>query len=1136
MHKQYLWIDRRGADLHWPALGNVNIGATGKGTLALWVSWPVTNVQWSNDRLWAISCDANNYLTTNFSHALTVVSGGNSYGWPHPDIDRTRAGAWELMVYQWDFSQGIVQSFYNAATPGAAPLTGVPAPVGQAQYLQLGYAFSSPTTFAADDLEVHGLAIWDNWMTAAQMTALYERGHLDEFHAEDGTGNLTFLLALNETLEADVAGGDSTSTVGSTTPKDRYCFLYDGALKLGTMTYPVGMPRQDGSEDDRKPLNAVCPLNFDSAAQEAGLTDQNLLNYSVLSVQNYTDVQGAGAHCRSIPMPGTYRQIVHVPATNNQPGAELGLGPIMYKHYPPASTGVFDQFGSGRGFTVVSDAGNTATAFKTDLDPRFGTDYWNGAQVTFFSGGCQGRALQVAGYDGTTQIITLEAALPVAPAAGDIGFVSPYSRLIGRSNTLCAPDYAYSLEANLWANNGTDQAFLELEWGNTYGTSLMRYGKGRTTYLPGVANYWGTYGVLYGKGYGPAASPATNLEIWLRKVELSGPQTYQILRRDPGRPGPALADNFMVLTRDSSGNGGDSVKVWRQQNLALQLDTPTKYQNYTQATADLAAAGTWRNAVVTGPVPISYDETAETATCALLGQDASGKLWLGYVVGHWDESSGRVLWADEPPPAGKLNPCLDWTTLRTDVESDAPIGEVGQPQAILQSVDGSWSLFYVNQPDLVDDFETYALHGAADRWSWDFTTQFAGPIVPMFKGVDTRDPLTGNGFIPWANQHLPWNLCENPYAQQIERRYLGYSGAKTIYNDATTYSQDTRPVVGCAGADTKSLAPLPYGNAVTPLVAPQVDGWVPCVLGQEDCLAIMFAYGNTSGVGLLTSEDGVHFQQLYSNWPAPPMLIPPEQLPGESYTLQPSTMLRLGDRRVYYYNFNFGTTYNFVSIRWNGETHYDLASGQTAGWLETPILEQPAGSWPDLFVNATPGTGVIQVELRDPVAEQLLGGWGAAECDAIADNVRGRVSWGSQGLTQLTAPYVRVRFYLQAGPDGSTPHLYGWETGTVPVPVAPQVGALQVEGQPAPAGLGAAHPRFSWTYYPTGGHPQAAFQVQVASSQELLDAGTADMWDSGVVLSSATSVVYAGQKLGDFAMYFWRVRVRDTEGEWSETW
>jgi hypothetical protein len=225
-----------------------------------------------------------------------------------------------------------------------------------------------------------------------------------------------------------------------------------------------------------------------------------------------------------------------------------------------------------------------------------------------------------------------------------------------------------------------------------------------------------------------------------------------------------------------------------------------------------------------------------------------------------------------------------------------------------------------------------------------------------------------------------------------------------------------------------------------------------------------------------------------------------------------------------------------VSIRWNGETHYDLAAGQTAGWLETAILERPDGGWPELFVNATPGSGVIQVELRDPVEEVPLGGWGAADCDAIGDNVRGRVSWGSQGLTQFPGQYIRLRFYLTAGADGSSPHLYGWETGTVAAPVAPQVGALQVEGQPSPAGLGTAHPRFSWTYQTTSGHPQAAYQVQVASSQERLDGGTPDMWDSGVVLSSATSTVYAGQKLGDFAMYFWRVRVRDTEGEWSETW
>lgn len=1136
MRKQYLWIDRRGADLRWSALGNVSLGPTGKGTLAMWVRQPITQVPWVDDKLFTIACDSNNHLTTRLGHGLMVRSGGSEYPNPLPTVDRTRSGTWELLVYQWDFSQGLLQSFYNDARPGMPAVTGVPAPVGSAQYLQLGPKYSTPTAWGQDNLMIHGVAIWDDLLTTPQIVALYQKGYLDEFQETDGAGNLTLLLRLNESLLADVAGGDGTCTVGATTPADRYCFLSEGARSLGVMSYPLGRPRHDGTADDRKPLNAVLPLTWDFDEQRAALTDTNLTNYSVLRVQNYSQTAGAGAYCKSIPQPGTWRQLVHVPNENNVPGTELGLGPIMYKHYPSASTGVYDQYGSGRSFTVVADPANTATAFKTDLDARFGEDYWKGAWVTFYSGNCRGRTLVVAGYNAATKVLTLETALPATPSEGSVGMVSPYSRLIGRSTTLSAPDYRYAMEANLWANHlGTEKAFIELEWANSGAPQVLRYHRGRTAPMPGVASYGGTYGVLYGKPYGAPASPV-NLEVWLRKVELGGPQRYQILRREAGRPGPAQADNFMVLTRDYLGAGGDSVKVWRKLGVGLNVQPPAKYPDFEQVTADLGAVGTWREQAAGPPVPVAYDEAREEVTCALLGRDAAGKLRLGYVVGHWDEGLGRPQWVDETPPAGKQNPFLEWATLRADAERDGPNFDGGYLVNILQSIDGTWSLFYEAGPDNVDDLQTYALHGAADRWSFDFATQYAGVVVPMVKGVDGRDPVTGNGYTPWANQHLPWSVMENPDSSRVERRYLAFSGGKTIYNNGPSYSADARPVMGAAGADVKALAPLPYGNTLTPLVARVVHTFVATPLGQEDCLGLMFQDGNTSGIGLLTSEDGVHFQLLFNNWPQPPMLVAPRELPGESNYLEPGSCLRLGERRLYYYCFDYRSHFNFASTRWNGETSYALNAGETEGWLETAILERPAGGWAELYLNLTLGGGTAQVELRDPETEQPLPGYTRADCDALAGGIKQRVSWSGEGLGQVTEPYVRLRVYLTRGmAELESPRVYAWETGPGVI-VTPQVGALQVEGEAAPAGVGVAHPRFSWTYEHAAGKAQAAYQVQVASTEERLEAGLPDMWDTGVRLGNATSVIYGGQALEDNEMYFWRVRVRDTEGVWSEAW
>jgi len=404
----------------------------------------------------------------------------------------------------------------------------------------------------------------------------------------------------------------------------------------------------------------------------------------------------------------------------------------------------------------------------------------------------------------------------------------------------------------------------------------------------------------------------------------------------------------------------------------------------------------------------------------------------------------------------------------------------------------------------------------------------------MYGGVDSREPLSGNGWVPWMNMHAYWTVIENPYTEQSDRRYLAYVGGKTIYNYGPEYSASVRPLMGCAGADLKSLRPLPHGNGLTPLPGVNMGEFIAAVLGQADALAILYADGTSSGVGLLTSEDGVHFQPLFKNYGTGEPLLPAQQLPGESFHLVPAFPLRLGDKRVYYYTWDQWV--NFATLRYDGETSYQLDSGQTEGWVETAILEKPAEGWGELFLNLAPAGGEVEVEVRDPALEVPLVGWTRSDCDALNDGLETRVTWQGNGFSDLTVQYVRLRFYLKrANPQQPTPKLYGWKVSALVI-VPPQVSNLQVEGQVAPAGLRAPQPTFSWTFSDAEGRAQAAYQVQVASSEALLAAGTPDMWDSGIVLSSATSVRYAGQPLGDLTTYFWRVRASNTEGVWSEQW
>lgn len=82
---------------------------------------------------------------------------------------------------------------------------------------------------------------------------------------------------------------------------------------------------------------------------------------------------------------------------------------------------------------------------------------------------------------------------------------------------------------------------------------------------------------------------------------------------------------------------------------------------------------------------------------------------------------------------------------------------------------------------------------------------------------------------------------------------------------------------------------------------------------------------------------------------------------------------------------------------------------------------------------------------------------------------------------------------------------------------------LQVENLANPLGVNVQAPRLSWMI---DGAIQLAYQVQAASSASLLDAGDADLWDSGEVGSgSSNNVAYGGPALVSRQRVVWQVRV-----------
>ena len=92
--------------------------------------------------------------------------------------------------------------------------------------------------------------------------------------------------------------------------------------------------------------------------------------------------------------------------------------------------------------------------------------------------------------------------------------------------------------------------------------------------------------------------------------------------------------------------------------------------------------------------------------------------------------------------------------------------------------------------------------------------------------------------------------------------------------------------------------------------------------------------------------------------------------------------------------------------------------------------------------------------------------------------------------------------------------------------------SLRCEYRENPQGIEVARPRLSWIIEGGGrktedrGLKQTAYQVLVASSQELLEKGKGDLWDSGKVVSDqSTHVEYAGKPLAPGMRGHWKVRV-----------
>jgi len=96
---------------------------------------------------------------------------------------------------------------------------------------------------------------------------------------------------------------------------------------------------------------------------------------------------------------------------------------------------------------------------------------------------------------------------------------------------------------------------------------------------------------------------------------------------------------------------------------------------------------------------------------------------------------------------------------------------------------------------------------------------------------------------------------------------------------------------------------------------------------------------------------------------------------------------------------------------------------------------------------------------------------------------------------------------------------------------------LRCEYLENPMGIDVAAPHFSWQGDNTERNwKQAAYDLLVASTEEGLRAGKADIWDSGRIDSGeSVGILYRGPTLESRKRYYWRVRVWDAAGRSSES-
>jgi hypothetical protein len=604
--------------------------------------------------------------------------------------------------------------------------------------------------------------------------------------------------------------------------------------------------------------------------------------------------------------------------------------------------------------------------------------------------------------------------------------------------------------------------------------------------------------------------PTSTVTIRIESIEVYGPTQYQL--------NDSPCDNFSF----SEYAGQPSGKVWQISNLTRKTQKPVKYEgNPVLKPSDFPSFGDF--------LMYGYMEEKDENTL---------RFWLSCMNESWGTDSGVYqlrffestdggrTWTQDP-----ANPIMDLRTLSThEGEWDWSPSHTPFVMPMIQDPDGNNVCPYVAQNGY-DGYQIGLLVGMPDEYSLDASQKYArNPVVRTNgRGAD--------GALLWYNRDVElYGIYENPYWQEgDDDRYTGFGRGKTQWW-SYPFAQETREMLALKSPDLKVWKPM----SDTPLAIPAYPYWHWGYWRRtaKDQFVALVECNTTDGLYLLESEDGILWHQTDTSLIA----LEPGTYPWENAnpTSGPGVgeFIRHGDQWLCFYRAvraGCSSSYGLATIRYDGFTYYELAEGQTSGWLETCAFEKPQGGWGAVTVNVDglTATEQVTVEVRDGETDEPLAGYTAADCDPLTNGTAAPVTWRGVGLAGAPNATLRLRVALRRASAGATsPRLYAYAIAALKPPT---VSDVRVEGLVDPGGVTDATPTFSWAYSDPQGLAQVAYRVMVASTQERLDGGDYDVWDSGEVAGAGTSVKYAGTTpLESNQVYHVRVQAKNLAGVWSE--